>query len=84
MPKRELVGIAEVNDQLSWVRPPDHLDVDFDEPRITDLGGGRIVSEVHETYRVSETGDYAYARDRRIELTIRDGKIAQYEMQVVG
>ncbi len=84
MPKRELVGIDEVNDQLSWVRPPDHLDVDFDEPRIADLGGGRIVSEVHEIYRVSDTGDYAYARDRRIELTIRDGKIAQYEMQVVG
>jgi hypothetical protein len=83
-PKRELVGIDEVNDQLSWVRPPDHLDVEFDEPRIADLGGGRIVSEVHETYRVSETGDYAYARDRRIELTIRDGKVAQYEMQVVG
>jgi ketosteroid isomerase-like protein len=83
-PKRELVGIDEVNDQLSWVRPPDHLDVDFDEPRLADLGGGRIVSEVHEIYRVSETGEYAYARDRRIELTIRDGKIAQYEMQVVG
>jgi ketosteroid isomerase-like protein len=84
MPKRELVGIDEVNDQLSWVRPPDNLDVDFDEPRIADLGAGRFVSEVHEVYRVSETGDYAYARDRRIELTVRDGKITQYEMKVVG
>jgi hypothetical protein len=30
------------------------------------------------------TGDFAYARDRRVELTIRDGVIARYEMRVVG
>ena len=62
----------------------DNLDVELDEPELTDLGGGRIVSDVHETYRVKDTGDYAYACDRRIDLTIRDGKIARYEMRVVG
>jgi hypothetical protein len=50
----------------------------------TDLGGVRIVTDVHETYRMSDTGDFAYARDRRIDLTIQDGKIARYEMRVVG
>ena len=83
-PKRDLHGIDEARDQLTWIRPPDNLDVELDEPELTDLGGGRIVSDVHETYRVKETGDYAYACDRRIDLTIRDGKIARYEMRVVG
>jgi hypothetical protein len=39
---------------------------------------------VHETYRVKGSGDFAFARDRRVELTIRDGSIARYEMRVVG
>jgi ketosteroid isomerase-like protein len=84
MPKRDLRGIDEVRDQLSWVSPPDNLDVDFDPPEVTDLGDGRISSDVHEIYRVRETGEFAYARDRRVELTIRDGTVARYEMKVVG
>lgn len=83
-PRRDIRGIDEARDQLTWIRPPDHLDVEFDEPELTDLGGGRVVSAVHETYRVKATGDYAYARHRRIELQIRDGKVARYEMRVVG
>jgi ketosteroid isomerase-like protein len=81
-PKRELHGIDEIHDQLTWVSPPDNLDVEFGEPEITDLGGGRIVSNVHEIYRMKDTGDFAYTRDRRIKLTIRDGKVARYEMRV--
>jgi hypothetical protein len=30
---------------------------------------------------MKETGDFAYARDRRVELTIRGEKIARYEMR---
>ena len=51
---------------------------------ITDLGEGRIVSAVHEVYRLRGTGEYAYARDRRIELTVRDRRIVRYEMHIVG
>jgi hypothetical protein len=39
---------------------------------------------VHEVYRLKETGEVAYERDRVVELTIRDGKIRRYEMQIVG
>ena len=83
-PKRDLSGIGEVRDQLNWIRTPETLDVEFGEEELTDLGDGRIVSDVHEVYRVKGTGDFAYARDRRIDLTIRDRTIARYEMRVVG
>jgi hypothetical protein len=83
-PKRELRGSDEVRDELSWVSPPDNLDVDFDQPELADLGGGRVVTNVHETYRMKGSGQFAYARERRIELTIRDGAVARYEMKVVG
>jgi hypothetical protein len=48
-PRRDVRGIDEARDQLTWIRPPDHLDVELDEPELTDLGGGRVVSAVHET-----------------------------------
>ena len=67
-PKRDLLGVDEARDRLTWIRSPDNLDLELDEPELTDLGGGRIVSDVHETYLVKETGDYAYAGDRRIDL----------------
>ena len=83
-PKRDVRGIDAARDELTWIRPPDNLDIEFDEPDLSDLGDGRIVSEVRETYRVKGSGDYAYQRARRIDLTIRDGKIARYEMRMVG
>jgi ketosteroid isomerase-like protein len=79
-PKRDLHGVAD----LTWIAPRDNLDIEFGEPSLTDLGDGRVGADVHETYRVKATGDYAYACDRRIDLTIRDGKIAHYQMRVVG
>jgi hypothetical protein len=33
---------------------------------------------------MKETGDFAYERDRHVQLTIRDGKISRYEMTIVG
>jgi ketosteroid isomerase-like protein len=83
-PKRDVRGIDEARDSLTWIRPPDHLEVEFTEPDLTHVGDGRVVCDVHETYRVKATGDYAYSRERRIDLTIRDGKVARYEMRVVG
>ena len=66
------------------VRPPDNLEVEFDELELSDLGGGRIVSEPREVYRVRETGEPAYTRRRRIEVTIRDRGVARYQMRIVG
>jgi ketosteroid isomerase-like protein len=83
-PKRDVHGIGEAREQLTWIRPPDNLDVEFSAPEFTDHDDGRITADVHETYRVKGTGDFAYARDRRIDLTIREGKIARYEMREVG
>jgi hypothetical protein len=83
-PQRELRGLDEVRDQLTWLTPKEQLEIEFEEEEITDLGDGRIVSDVHETCRMKGSGDFAYARNRRIELTIREGKIARYEMRIVG
>jgi hypothetical protein len=83
-PRRDLHGIDEVRDQLTWISPRGNLDVEFDEPDLTDLGDGRILSDVHEVYRMKGTGEFAYTRDRRIELTIREGRIARYEMRITG
>ena len=83
-PKRTLHGIDEVREELIWGSPPENLDLEFAEGDWLELGDGRVVSDVRETYRVKGTGDFAYERNRRIELTIRDGKISRYEMRIVG
>ncbi len=74
-------GQADVAPTMEWLA--ESL-LEFDEPELTHLGDGRVVCDIHETYRLKETGDYAYARERRIDLTLRDGKVARYEMRVVG
>jgi hypothetical protein len=83
-PQRDLRGIDEIREQLTWISGEHNLEFEFEEEGLTDLGDGSIVSDVQEIYRVKGTGDFAYARERRIELTIREGKIARYEMRVVG
>lgn len=83
-PQLELRSVGEVRERLGSFGPGEHLEVEFDEPELTDLGSGRIVTDVHEIYRMKATGGFAYARDRQIELTIRDGKIARYELRFVG
>ena len=82
-PLRNLHGIGEVRKELAWFSPRDQVAAEFDQ-QLSDLGGGRFVSEVHETYRSQRTGELAFSSDRRIELTLRDGKIARYEMHVGG
>jgi len=83
-PQRDMGGVEDVRDHLTRVGPPDNLDVEFDELEVIDLGGGRIVSEAREIYRVHGMSEPAYTRRRRVELTVRDRTIARYEMRIVG
>jgi ketosteroid isomerase-like protein len=80
-PQTDLGNIGEVRERLSLLAPPEHLEIEFGEPELRDLGSGRIVTDVHETYRMKATGELAYTRERRIELTVREGKIARYELR---
>ena len=45
---------------------------------------GHVTTDVHETYRVKGSGDFAYACDRRIDLTIAGERVVRYEMRVIG
>jgi ketosteroid isomerase-like protein len=83
-PQRDLHSIGEVRERLEWLTPREHLELEFGEPKLTDHGNGRIVTEVHEIYRMKATGEFAYARDHRIELRVREGKIARYELRFAG
>jgi ketosteroid isomerase-like protein len=82
-PLRNLHGVDEVRDQPSWpwISPRTNLQIDFEETKTIDLGGGRVVWDFRELHRTTSTGDLAYTRDRRIELTIRGDKIARYELR---
>ena len=82
--KRTLRGIGEIREELTWGSPPENLDIEFEAGDWVDLGDFRVACDVHQVYRWKETGEVSYERDRRIELTIRDGKIARYEMRIVG
>ena len=83
-PKRTLRGIEEIREELTWGSPPENLDLEFEAGDWVDLGDLRVACDVHQVYRWKETGEVSYERDRRIELTIRDRKIARYEMRIVG
>jgi len=83
-PQRDLAGIDEVREELTWITAPESFDLEFEATQTTVLGGGRIVTDVHELYRAKATGEVAHTRDRQIDLTIRDGKVARYEMRVTG
>ena len=83
-PKRILRGIDEIREELTWGSPPEKLDLEFEAGDWLDLGDGRVACDVHQVYRWKETGEVSYERGRRIEVTIRDGKISRYEMRIVG
>jgi ketosteroid isomerase-like protein len=83
-PKRTLTGIEEVEHDLIWGTPPELLDLEFEVGDWVELGEGRLALRVHEIYRMKGSGDFAYERDRRIEITIREGQISRYEMRIVG
>ena len=83
-PKRTLVGIDQVEHDLIWGTPPEHLDLEFEVTDVVDLGAGRTRFDVHQVYRVKDSGDLAYERDLRIEIAIRDDRISRYEIRRLG
>jgi ketosteroid isomerase-like protein len=83
-PQRTLRGIEEVRTWRVWGSSGESFDFEFGEGEWVDHGDGRVACDVHQVYRVKETGDFAYERERRVELTIRDGLISRYEVRSVG
>jgi ketosteroid isomerase-like protein len=85
-PLRSVRGLGELQNEPSWpwAKPRARFDVDFEEGETIDLGDGHIVAGFREIYRMTDTGEFAYARDRRIELTISGEKIARYELKFTG
>ena len=84
MPQSTLHGIDELREFPIWGSRAETFDFEFDEGDWQDLGDGRFACDVRQIYRLKEKGDLAYERMRRIELTIREGKISRYEMRIVG
>ena len=58
--------------------------LEFEAGDWVDLGDRRLARDAHQVYRWKETGEVSCEREPRIELTIRDDKIARYEMRIVG
>jgi ketosteroid isomerase-like protein len=83
-PKRTLRGIDEVREQLIWGQPREHLDLEFEAGDWVRVGEGAFACVVHQVYRLKGSGEVAYERNRRIELTFRDGRISRYEMRIVA
>ena len=83
-PQRTLRGIEEVRQQLDWISPSEAFDYEFSDEGWVDHGGGRLVCRAHEVYRLKESGEVGYERDRRVELAIRAGKIIRYELWNIG
>jgi ketosteroid isomerase-like protein len=83
-PERTFHGLDEVREHLIWGFPPEHLDVELEVGEFVDLGEGRVRSEIVQVYSWKQTGEFAHERHRRIDLTIRDGKISRYEMRIMG
>jgi len=83
-PQRTLTGIVEIEHDLDWASPPEHLDQTFQAGDWADLGEERAAVEVRRLYSMKGTGDFAYQRDLRIEITMRDGKIVRYEIRPIG
>ena len=83
-PQRDLVGVDEIRRELTWVDPPDKLDLVFERGELVELGEGRVAMDVRQVYTLKATGEFAYTRLRRVELTVRDGKVSRYEMRSIG
>ena len=83
-PQRSLSGLDEMRRDWSWASSPETFDYEFEEGAWVDQGEGRVACEVQEVYRMKNTGEFAYRRTVRVELTIRDGKIDRYELSVVA
>jgi len=83
-PRRTLHGIDEMRESWTWGSSPETFEYAFEEGEWVDHGDGCVSCDVNQVYRMKETGDFAYERDRHVQLTIRNGKISRYEMTIVG
>lgn len=85
-PMRSVHGLGELQNDPGWpwAMPRPTFDVELQEGRTVDRGDGRVVTDFREIYRLKDSGDFAYARERQIELTIRDEKVARYELRFTG
>jgi ketosteroid isomerase-like protein len=82
-PRRTLRGLKELKEDWTWGSSPESFEYEFDEGEWLEEDG-LLGCDVRETYRVKETGDFAYSRNLRIQLTIGQGKITRYELRVSG
>jgi len=83
-PQRTLRGLDEMRRDWSWASSPETFDYEFEHGVWVDEGDGDVACEVQEVYRMKSTGEFAYRRTVRVELTIHDGKIDRYELSVVA
>ncbi len=83
-PQRTLHGLDEMRREWTWGSSPESFEYEFEDSGWADEGDGRLVCDVQEVYRLKETGEFAYRRTVRIELTVRNGKVDRYELRVVG
>jgi hypothetical protein len=83
-PQRTLQGIDEFKTWRIWGSTAGTFDSEFSEGEWQDLGDGRIVCDLRQVYRMKESDDFAYERERQVELLIRDGKVSRYELRFKG
>jgi hypothetical protein len=83
-PQRTLHGVDELRTWTFGGSSGESFDFEFSEGDWEDCGGGRVACDVKQVYRMKETGDFAYERMRRFELTIRDSRICRYELLFTG
>ena len=83
-PQRTLHGVDEMRESWTWGSSPETFEYVFEKGDWVDHGDGRLSCDVHQVYRLKETGDFAYERNRRVQLTVRNGEISRYEMTIVG
>jgi ketosteroid isomerase-like protein len=57
------------------------FDVAEERGELEDFGEGRVGSLNRLTYTQKETGEVAEVRSARLVYTVRDGKIARYELE---
>ena len=60
---------------------PESLDVSEERGELEDFGEGRVGSLNRLIYTRKESGEVAYMRTGRLVYTVRDGKIARYELE---
>jgi hypothetical protein len=84
-PQHPLHGVDAMVEELGRARPPESLYIELESTGDwKDGGGGRYSRDIQVLFRSKETDELSYSRDRRFELTIREGKISRYEMRFDG